>query len=157
MSESNLKNVFHVVCGDKDTMTGEDIKKFVFHDSVVHEQTLNEYFDQLGMKLEDKITFDDFSNMIKNNCKLKEKDEVKINKKRQESRYAFKGPVIVEDEEKVEDEDGGMSPRKKYKEDEEKNWKGKENGEVKINGIKSNDLNDEENNVEDTNIDNEEN
>jgi serine/threonine protein kinase len=163
MSESNLKNVFHVVCGDKDTMTGEDIKKFVFHDSVVHEQTLNEYFDQLGMKLEDKITFDEFFNMIKNNCKLKEKDEVKINKKRQESRYAFKGPVIVE-EEKVEDEDGGISPRKKYKEDEEEeNGKGKENGEVHINGIKSNDLNDEENNgneklntVESTNVDNEE-
>ena len=161
MSEANLKNVFHVVCGDKEVMTGEDIKKFVFHDSVVHEQTLNEYFGQLGMKLEDNITFNDFFNMIKNNCKLKEQD---ANKKRQESRYAFKGPVIVEDEEKVEDEDGGISPRKKFKEDEEEeNGKGKENGEVKINGIKSNDLNDEENNgneklntVESTNIDNEE-
>ena len=154
MSEGNLKNVFHVVCGDKEVMTGEDIKKFVFHDSVVHEQTLNEYFAQLGMKLEDKITFYDFFNMIKNNCKLTEKDDLKVTKKRQESRYAFKGPVIVEDEEKVEDEDGGMSPRKKYKEDEE------ENG-YKINGIKSNRLNEEENNgneklntVESTNIDN---
>ena len=42
MTESNLKNVFHAICGDKDIMTGEDIKKFVFHDSLVHEQTLNE-------------------------------------------------------------------------------------------------------------------
>ena len=29
------------------------------------------------------------------------------------------GQLIVEDEEKVEDEDGGISPRKEYKEDEE--------------------------------------
>ena len=58
-------------------MNGEDIKKFVFHDSAVHEQTLNEYFDQIGMKYEENVNFDDFVNMIKNNCKLKEKDEGK--------------------------------------------------------------------------------
>ena len=43
MNESNLKNVFHPICDDKDIMSGEDIKKFVFHDSAVHEQTLNEW------------------------------------------------------------------------------------------------------------------
>ena len=42
MSESNLKNVFNVLCGDKAMMSWEDIKKIVLHDSVVHEQTLNE-------------------------------------------------------------------------------------------------------------------
>ena len=38
MSESNVKNVFHPICDDKDIMSGEDIKKFVFHDSEVHEK-----------------------------------------------------------------------------------------------------------------------
>ena len=141
MSESNLKNVFHAICGDKDIMTGEDIKKFVFHDSIVHEQTLNEYFEQIGMKIEDNVNFEDFFNMIKNNTKLKEKEDTKIKYKKTESKYTFKGPVIMEDEEKVEDEDGAMSPRKKYKEDEdeeEENGGNKENGEIKINGISKN-------------------
>ena len=40
---NQIENVYHAICGDKDIMSGEDIKKFVFHDSVVHEQTLNEY------------------------------------------------------------------------------------------------------------------
>ena len=97
ISESNLKNVFHVIFDDKDIMSREDIKKFVFHDSVVHEQTLNEYFDQIGMKYEENAYFDNFFNMIKNNCKLKEEDEGKAKVKKQESRHEFKGPVIVED------------------------------------------------------------
>ena len=100
-------------------MSGEDIKKCVLHDLVVHEQTLNEYFDQIDMKYE--VNFDDFFNMIKNTCKLKEKDEGKTRAKKQESRYAFKGPVIVEDEEKVEDEDRENSPRKRYKYIEDEN------------------------------------
>ena len=179
MSESNLKNVFHAICGDKDIMSGEDIKKFVFHDSVVHEQTLNEYFDQIGMKYEENVNFDDFFNMIKNNCKLKEKDEGKAKAKLQESRYAFKGPVIVEDEEKVEDEDGENSPRKKYKidqegdinsrkkykedENEEENGGNKGSGEIIFNGISKNYTNEDDNNgneklntVDDTIADNEE-
>ena len=126
MSESNLKNVFHTICGDKAMMSWEDIKKSVLHDSVVHEQTLNEYFDQIYMKYEKNVTFYDFFNMIKNTCKLKEKDEGKTKAKKQESIYAFKGPVIVEDAEKVEDEDGENSPMKRYKyienENEKENW-----------------------------------
>ena len=142
MSESNLKNVFHAICGDKDIMTGEDIKKFVFHDSIVHEQNLNEYFEQIGKKIEDNINFEDFFNMIKNNTKLKEKEEAKPKSKKTESKYSFKGLVIMEDEEKIEDEDGAMSPRKKYKEDEDEV---EENGEVKINGISKN-YNEDDNN-----------
>ena len=61
--------------------------------------------------------------MIKNNTKLggkeKEKDESKIKHKKHESRYAFKGPVI--DEEKADEEDGAISPRKKYKNKRKKN------------------------------------
>ena len=138
MSESNLKNVVHNICGDKVIMSGEDIKKFVFHDSAVHEQTLNEYFDRIGMKNEENVNFDDFVNRIKKNCKLKEKYEGKVKVKKQESRYEFKGPVIVEDEEKVEDEDGENSPRKRYKigqEGEINSWKKyKEDENEKENG-----------------------
>ena len=101
-------------------MNWEDIKKSVLHDSVVHEQTLNEYFDQIDMKYEKNLTFDDLINMLKNTCKLKEKDEGKTRAKKQESRYIFKGPVIVEDEE------GENRPMKRYKyiedENEKENW-----------------------------------
>jgi len=30
LSKSNLKNVFHAICGDKEKMTGEDIKNFIY-------------------------------------------------------------------------------------------------------------------------------
>ena len=161
LTENNLKNVFHAVCGDKDIMTGEDIKRFVFHDSLVQDQTLKEYFEQIGLNIDDKINFDDFSNMIKNNCKYKSKEEQKLKFKKKESKYAFTGPVITEDEEKLEDDDGAASPRKKFKEDEKENGAIMENGEVKSNGITLHNLNQEENNgneklntVEDTNADN---
>ena len=162
MTESNLNNVFHTICGEKEIMTGEDIKKFVFHDSLVHEQTLNEFFEQVGIKLEDKINFEEFCNMIKNNCKLGGKEEKKeeynkIIHKKHVSRYAFKGPVI--DEEKADEEESGLTPRKKFKEDEEEeeeNGETKENGEVKSNGIKEEDNNTEEKikTVADTIVDN---
>ena len=104
LSKSNLKNVFHAICGDKEKMTGEDIKNFIFHDSTVYEQTLKEYFDQFGMKYEDSITFEDFFYMIKKNKKL----GFYNNKlKKRESKYAFKGVVIdeVDDEDKEDKED----------------------------------------------------
>ena len=50
MSESNLKNVIKVLYGDKAMMNGEDIKK-----CVLHEQTLNEYFDQIDKKYEKNV------------------------------------------------------------------------------------------------------
>ena len=106
MNESNLKNVFHAICGDRDIMTGQDMKNFVFHDAVVHEHILNEYFDQIGMKIDDSITFNDFFNMIKNNTKV---GGVKPKYKKQESRYLYTGPVIDEGDE----EEGDVSPRKK--------------------------------------------
>ena len=77
MSELNLKNVIKVLYGDKAMMNGEDIKK-----CVLHEQTLNEYFDQIDKKYEKNVNFDDFFNMIKNTCKLKEKDEGKTKAKK---------------------------------------------------------------------------
>ena len=147
MTESNLKNIFHAICGDKEVMNGEDIKKFVFHDSVVHEQTVKEYFEQIGINSEDIISFEDFSDMIKNNTKLREKkdkDKEPISsKKKHESRYAFTGPII---DEKEEEDDGGTSARKKYKEDEDEEERKKENKEVANNGIEKHYLNEDDKN-----------
>ena len=105
MNDNNLKNVFPAICGVKEIMTAEDIKWFVFHDSLVNEQILKEYFNQIGITIEDQINFDDFSNMINNNCKYKAKDEQKLKFYKKESKYAFTGPVIAEDEEKLEEDD----------------------------------------------------
>ena len=104
MNEPNLKNVFHVICADKDTMSGEDIKNFVFHSAIVKDQTLKEYFDSFGMKYEDSITFDEFFNMIKNNQKLNKGDEEEKNEKNK--KFEFKGVVI--DEKAEEEENGGI-------------------------------------------------
>jgi len=100
INEANLKNIFHVICGDKEIMTGQDIKNFVFHDTIVREETLNEYFESFGMKFEDSIGFDDFFNMIKNNQKLGKKEKNEKNKK-----FEFKGDII--DEKAEEEENGG--------------------------------------------------
>ena len=83
------------------------------------------------MKIEDTLTFDDFFNMIKNNTKYK--DENKGKYKRAESRYAFKGPVI---EEKEDEEEGGNSPRKHYREDEQNGGLfNLNNGSAKLNTV----------------------
>ena len=102
LSQSNLKNVFHTISGNKETICGEDIKKFIFHDTTVHEDTLKDYFEQFGMKYGDTIIFDEFFAMIKKNKKLRHRERKKRNK-RDENKYIFKGPVI--DEKKVEEEE----------------------------------------------------
>ena len=77
-------------------LTGQDIKNFIFHDAIVREETLKEYFDSFGMKFEDSIVFDDFYNMIRNNQKL--------GKKEKKQKFEFKGDII---EEKNEEEENG--------------------------------------------------
>ena len=146
LSESNLKNVFHAICGDKNLMSGEDIKKFIFHDAKINEQALNEYFDSFGMKYENSISFDEFYRMIKKNKKLGQK---KVKKKK--SKYIFEGPVIDEanNEEEQEsfddknDNDGDNEEEKEEEINEEikgTNNKDKINSELETNasnGIKA--------------------
>ena len=116
LTESNLKNVFLTISGNKETINGEDIKNFIFHDTTVHEDTLKEYFEQFGMKYDDTMIFEEFYHMIKKNKKLRRRannKKDKINRlkepksKLKESKYAFKGPVINEEkgEEEIEDEE----------------------------------------------------
>ena len=146
LSESNLKNVFHAICGDKNLMSGEDIKRFIFHDAKINEQALNEYFDSFGMKYENSISFDEFYRMIKKNKKLGQK---KVKKKK--SKYIFEGPVIDEanNEEEQEsfddknDNDGDNEEEKEEEINEEikgTNNKDKINSELETNasnGIKA--------------------
>ena len=146
LSESNLKNVFHVICGDKNLMSGKDIKRFIFHDAKINEQALNEYFDSFGMKYENSISFDEFYRMIKKNKKLGQK---KVKKKK--SKYIFEGPVIDEanNEEEQEsfddknDNDGDNEEEKEEEINEEikgTNNKDKINSELETNasnGIKA--------------------
>ena len=80
LSESNLKNVFYTISGNKERITGEDIKNFIFHDSTIHKDTLKEYFEQFGMKYEDTIIFDEFYIMIKKNKKLRNREPRKKEK-----------------------------------------------------------------------------
>ena len=82
LSEDNLKNAFLALSGgeEKEFITGEDIKKFIFRDSVIKEEILIEYLEQFGMKKEEKINFEQFCDIMKNNKKLhEEKIELLIN------------------------------------------------------------------------------
>ena len=132
INEANLKNVFNVICGDKDFMNGQDIKNFVFHDAIVQEETLKEYFDSFGMKFEDTIGFDEFYNMIKNNQKLgKNEKNQKIEKSK---KYEYKGDTI--DEKNEEEENGAFG----------------DNGEVVENGSGKFKINKEKENAKENEI-----
>ena len=129
LSEANLKNIFLTITGDKELMTGEDIKKFIFHDAIVNEKVLQEYFDSFGMKPDKSIKFDEFFHMIKKNEKLNQKKKATKSKQKRTSKFEFKGPVIdeaqKEEEEqesddinnKNEDEDGNNGDNEEEKDD----------------------------------------
>ena len=129
LSEKNVKNVFHAICGDKNLMSGEDIKRFVFHGAKIKEEALKEYFDSFGMKYETSIDFDEFYRMIKKNKKYAPKK-----KKKKKSKYLFEGPVIDEDEKEeeaqsnddVKEENDGDNEEENEKEDNEENNENKE-------------------------------
>ena len=129
LSEKNVKNVFHAICGDKNLMSGEDIKRFVFHGAKIKEEALKEYFDSFGMKYETSIDFDEFYRMIKKNKKYAPKK-----KKKKKSKYLFEGPVIDEDEKEeeaqsnddVKEENDGDNEEENEKEYNEENNENKE-------------------------------
>ena len=154
LSESNLKNVFHAICGDKDSMSGEDVKKFIFHDAKVNEQALKEYFDSFGMKYEDNVKFEDFYDMIRKNKKLGHKKK----KKKKMSKYLFQGPVISEakgeeeqesDDEKNENDndiDGDNEEENEKEDKEDKDDNNNNVNNIKENGNLNNDISQQETN-----------
>ena len=159
LSESNLKNVFHTISGNKETITGEDIKNFIFHDKTVHEDTLKEYFDQFGMKYEDTIIFDEFFAMMRKNKKLRHKEPRK-KKKNKDSKFLFKGPVIDEakgeEEEEKEDKEEKSNNSEKSEEEESVNEsnEGDDEEENESEESEGNEENEEKENKEENNKDN---
>ena len=76
LTEENLRNTFLAISGgeEKEFINKDDIKKFIFRDSNIHEQIFNEYLEQFGMQKDDKINFDQFYDIIKNDKKLNNKN-----------------------------------------------------------------------------------
>ena len=90
-NDFNLKNIFNIIDhGNKGYITSEDIKNFVFPNKTFKEEAISAYLNQFGMKIHDKIFFDDFKDIIQNNCSLEEKKsmyknsiDIQINKDEQ--------------------------------------------------------------------------
>ena len=91
LTDENLKNAFIALSeGEgKEQINDKNIKKFIFRDKDIQDDILNEYLEQFGMKKDEKITFDEFCDILRNNKKLneiendKEEDNIsdKINEK----------------------------------------------------------------------------
>ena len=70
-SKYNFKRFFNVLDKDKKGyLNSQDIKYFAFQNKTVNNEAFTEYLKQFGMKINDKLNFDDFANIIKNNCSL---------------------------------------------------------------------------------------
>jgi len=79
-NEFNLKNIFTILDeNNKGYLTSEDIKNFAFPNKTVNEEAITEYLNQFGMKIDDKLKFDNFVYIIQNNCSLNDKDNININ------------------------------------------------------------------------------
>ena len=65
---NNLKSTFDCIDeGMKGYINSNDIKNFIFKDMEVNNKILKDYLNQFGMKIEDKLTYDDFVYLIKKN------------------------------------------------------------------------------------------
>jgi hypothetical protein len=76
LTEENLKNTFLALSGGegKEFINGEDIKKFIFKDLNIQDEILNEYLEQFGMKKEKTMNFEQFSDILKYDEKLREEN-----------------------------------------------------------------------------------
>ena len=78
LTEENLRGIFLALSGgkEKNYINENDIKKFIFRDANIQENIFNEYLEQFGMKKDEKISFEQFYDIIKYNKKLhSEKDD----------------------------------------------------------------------------------
>ena len=91
-SEINLKDLFTYMDNDnKGYLTSEDIKNFAFQNKTVNDEAFKEYLKQFGMKIDDKLNFDDFLYIIQNNCSLNNQNEnIKLQTKKSEKAIIFK-------------------------------------------------------------------
>ena len=69
---NNLKNAFDCIDeGMKGYINSNDIKRFIFQEKGITDILFKEYLEQFGMNINDKLTYDDFAFIIKNNEKLR--------------------------------------------------------------------------------------
>ena len=54
----------------KGYITAKDIKNFIFQQKDVSDKMFSEYLNQFGMKIDDKLNYDDFVFLIRGNKKL---------------------------------------------------------------------------------------
>ena len=98
-SENNLKKLFELIDeGNKGYLDSKDIKYFAFQDKMVNDEAFKEYLKQFGMKIDDKLNFDNFMYIIQNNCSLDPKDKYNYNIKE-------KGQTLLYDYENIYEED----------------------------------------------------
>ena len=98
-NELNLKNLFNIIDEDnKGYLTSEDIKKFAFPNKTVNDDAIKEYLKQFGMKIDDKLKFDDFLYIIQNNCSLNNDNEKYDLQKEEENKILFDNSSLYTDE-----------------------------------------------------------
>ena len=98
--DENLKNTFLSISAgeEKEFINDEDIKKFIFRDAKIEDQVFNEYLDNFGMKKNDKISFEQFCDIIKNDKKLNKNENKYENKdenKDEDNKENSKEQVII--------------------------------------------------------------
>ena len=94
----NLKRFFDVVDTDKKGyLTSKDITNFAFQNKKINEEATKEYLKQFGMKIDDKLYFDDFAYIMQNNCSLDSKQNNKENNLKEIKSVKFENIDIYED------------------------------------------------------------
>ena len=67
-SDNNLKSTFDCIdVGLKGYINANDIKNFIFQQEEISDKMLADYLNQFGMKIEDKLNYNDFVYLIKKN------------------------------------------------------------------------------------------
>jgi calcium-dependent protein kinase len=98
-SENNLKKLFELIDeGNKGYLDSKDIKYFAFQDKMVNDEAFKEYLKQFGMKIDDKLDFDNFMYIIQNNCSLDPKDKYNDNIKEKDNTLLHNDENIYEED-----------------------------------------------------------
>ena len=124
LTDDNLKNVFVIIGGEgKDYITGKEIKKFIFREATMREETARDYFNQFGKTINDIMKYDEFVYFMRNIEEYLEN----VKKKREENliKDMLKNEQKIENEkkekEKLQEKDKN---NEETKEDEESGEKG---------------------------------
>ena len=110
--DMNLKRFFELIDnGKKGYLNSDDIIKFAFQNKNVNKEAVKEYLKQFGMKIDDKLYFDNFAYIMQNNCSLDANQNAIENNDKKENNENFKNLDIYEDE--VEDNESNNKEEKK--------------------------------------------